>query len=113
MPRGRKVGEIRRLPDEPDWCEMFLEALALTGNVAAAARLAEVDAAGAYRRRGRDDGFRARWAAVLRAREARASGVRATPPSPSPTPSFVHPPALPDLSDLASPPTIVRPPRHA
>ena len=75
MPRGRKVGEVRRLPDEPGWCAMFLEALALTGNVAAAARLAEVDAAGAYRRRGRDDGFRARWTEVLRAREARASGI--------------------------------------
>ena len=77
MARGRKVGEVRRLPDEPDWCAMFLEALALTGNVAAAARLAEIDAAGAYRRRQRDDGFRARWGEVLRAREARASGVAA------------------------------------
>ena len=75
MPRGRRVGEVRRLPDEPFWCAVFLEALALTGNVAAAARLAEIDAAGVYRRRQRDDGFRARWAEVLRAREARASGI--------------------------------------
>ena len=71
------MGEVRRLPDEPDWCAVFLEALVLTGNVVAAARLAEVDAAGAYRRRGRDDGFRARWTEVLRAREARASGIAA------------------------------------
>jgi hypothetical protein len=54
---------------------VFLEALALTGNVAAAAAVAGIDAAGVYRRRGRDDGFRARWAEVLRAREARASGI--------------------------------------
>ena len=46
MARGRKVGEVRRLPDEPDWCAVFLKALVLTGNVAAAARLAEIDAAG-------------------------------------------------------------------
>ena len=74
MARGRKKGEFRLVP-EPLWIAPFLNALAVTGNVAAAAEIAGIDVTGVYRRKTRDAGFREQWAVVLGAREARASGV--------------------------------------
>jgi hypothetical protein len=74
VPRGRKKGEFRLVP-EPLWIAPFLNALAVTGNVGASAEIAGIDVTGVYRRKTRDAGFREQWAAVLSAREARASGV--------------------------------------
>ena len=74
MPRGRKKGEFRLVP-EPVWIAPFLSALAVTGNVGASAEIAGIDVTGVYRRKTRDAGFREQWAAVLSAREARARGV--------------------------------------
>ena len=78
MPRGRKRGEDRFVP-EPTWIGPFLDALGVTGNVGASAQIAGIDVTGVYRRKTRNKDFREQWAAVLSAREARASGVVAAP----------------------------------
>ena len=97
MPRGRKKGEFRLVP-EPLWIAPFLNAVAVTGNVAAAAEIAGIDVTGVYRRKTRDAGFRAQWAAVLSAREARARGVVCestplTPLTPLAPPAWGEPPS--------------------
>ncbi|WP_293944055.1 hypothetical protein [Sphingomonas sp.] len=93
MPRGRKKGEIRLVP-EPVWIAPFLSALAVTGNVGASAEIAGIDVTGVYRRKTRDAGFREQWAAVLSAREARASGVVAPAVSVVVTPVLAAPEAI-------------------
>lgn len=90
MPRGRKKGEFRLVP-EPLWIAPFLNAVAVTGNVAAAAEIAGIDVTGVYRRKTRDAGFREQWAAVLSAREARARGVACEPTPLTPLTSLAPP----------------------
>ncbi|WP_394998862.1 hypothetical protein [Sphingomonas sp.] len=93
MPRGRKKGEFRLVP-EPLWIVPFMNALAVTGNVGASAEIAGIDVTGVYRRKTRDAGFREQWAAVLGAREARASGVVAPAVSVVVTPVLAAPGAI-------------------
>jgi hypothetical protein len=93
VPRGRKKGEFRLVP-EPLWIAPFLNALAVTGNVGASAEIAGIDVTGVYRRKTRDAGFREQWAAVLSAREARASGVVAPAVSVVVTPVLAAPGAI-------------------
>jgi hypothetical protein len=63
----------------PCWRPAFLRALARTGNVRAAARVAEVDHSTVYLARRADAGFAGRWVAALE--KAKAKGAKSAPRS--------------------------------